>query len=212
MPCKANENAPSRKRHPSSNDDSTERKSSAFTPIKRTRASRSTLIISIRLCLDQLPPPSHQSIFLDRINTLPSLWTGHVASSNMSTIILSPLALSKTKLRPSTPVRRRCLALLQSNTPRSLSVEQPLLHLLELLKESPDSSTQLLIRLYHHKSPRLQDQPEALCLFQREIYAGLRRLHPALVTSSCDQENQSVPPPQPIVAVRSGQATIRKLH
>ncbi|UJR27320.1 hypothetical protein I4U23_008613 [Adineta vaga] len=131
----------------------------------------------------------------------------------MSTIVLSPIVSSKKQIRPSTPIRRRCLAPLQCNSTRTIYMQQVLLNLIECLKDSTDSSTQLLIRLYHHKSPRLHDQPEKLLLFQQEIYSGLRRLHPSMINSSLfDQENQLIATPQPIIASRSAQATVRKLH
>jgi hypothetical protein len=131
----------------------------------------------------------------------------------MSTIILSPIVVSKTQIRPSTPIRRRCLASLQCNLTHNINIQQALLDLIDRVKDSTDSSTQLLVRLYHHKSIRLNDQPEKLSLFQQEIYSGLRRLHPSIINSSSfNQENQLINTPQPIISGRSGQATIRKLH
>ncbi|CAF1024642.1 unnamed protein product [Rotaria sp. Silwood1] len=130
----------------------------------------------------------------------------------MTTTLSSPNVISKSKTRPSTPVRRRCLASIQCNV-RNDSIEPALLDLIDRLKNSTDSSTQLLIRLYYHKSVRLNDQPEKLYLFQQEIYSGLRRLHPSLInSSSLKQENQLFIVPQPIITSRSAQATIRKLH
>ncbi|CAF1232261.1 unnamed protein product [Adineta steineri] len=132
----------------------------------------------------------------------------------MSTIILSPIVITKNKIRPSTPVRRRCLASLQCNLTHNINIEQVLLKLIDRLQDSIDSSTQLLIRLYQHKSLRLIDEPKKLSLFQEEIYSGLRRLHPSIVNSSLlNQENQmNITMPQPIITGRSGQAIIRKLH
>lgn len=132
----------------------------------------------------------------------------------MTTLISSPMTISKSKTRPSTPIRRRCLASLQTNSFSSqLYVQQVLLDLIDKVQDSTDSSTQLLIRLYHHKSERLTDQPEKLFLFQQEIYSGLRRLHPTInISSTLNQENQPVNSPKPIVTCRSAQATIRKLH
>jgi hypothetical protein len=131
----------------------------------------------------------------------------------MTTMITSPMIISKIKTRPSTPIRRRCLATLPMNTTNNIHIQQVLLDLIDRLKDSTDSSTQLLIRLYHHKSVRLHDQPEKLILFQQEIYSGLRRLHPSIINiSSLNQENQLINTPQPIITCRSGQATIRKLH
>lgn len=131
----------------------------------------------------------------------------------MSTIISSPIVLSKSKLRPSTPIRRRCLAPLQCNLTNNINIQQTLPDIIERLKDSTDSSTQLLIRLYHYKSVRLTDEPEKLFLFQQEIYSGLRRLHPVIINSSLlNQENQLINKPQPIITCRSAQATIRKLH
>ncbi|CAF1399247.1 unnamed protein product [Adineta ricciae] len=131
----------------------------------------------------------------------------------MPTIISSPVVHSKTRMRPSTPIRRRCLAPLQCNSTRTIHIQHILLELIDSLRDSTDSSTQLLIRLYYHKSSRLNDQPDKLLLFQQEIYSSLRRLHPSLIKPSLfDQENQLTKTPQPIVTSRSGQATIRKLH
>ena len=132
----------------------------------------------------------------------------------MTTIISSPMTLSKASLRPSTPIRRRHLSILQCNTLSShLNLQQALLDLIDQVQRSTDSSTQLLIRLYHHKSPQLFDQPERLFLFQEEIYSGLRRLHPTIkLASLANEENQLINTPQPIVTCRSAQATIRKLH
>lgn len=127
----------------------------------------------------------------------------------MSTIILSPIVASKNKIRPSTPIRRRCLAPLQYNLIHNINIQQALLELIDRVKDSTDSSTKLLIRLYEHKSIRLHDQPEKLSLFQQEIYSGLRRLHPSC---SSNQENRLLNIPQPIITGRSAQATIRKLH
>ena len=94
-----------------------------------------------------------------------------------------------------------------------MHVAHALTALVERVQACPDSSTQLLLRLYHHKSPRLTDQPEKLFLFQQEIYDSLRRLHPSVVNSvSPSQENHLVTSQQPQVACRSAQATIRKLH
>jgi hypothetical protein len=131
----------------------------------------------------------------------------------MSTLISSPVVLSKNKIRPSTPIRRRCLAPLQCNITNNINIQQALLDLIDRVKDSTDSSTQLLIRLYHYKSPRLNDQPEKLFLFQQEIYSGLTRLHPSIKnSSSLKQENHLINIQQPIVTCRSAQATIRKLH
>jgi len=131
----------------------------------------------------------------------------------MSAIISSPMGSSKNKIRPSTPFRRRCLASLPCNLTNNINIQQALLDLIDCVKDSTDSSTQLLIRLYHHKSLRLNDQPEKLFLFQQEIYSGLRRLHPSIRNSSLlNQENQLINIPQPTITCRSGQATIRKLH
>jgi hypothetical protein len=121
--------------------------------------------------------------------------------------------ISKTSIRPSTPRRRRCLAPLQCNGTNNINIQQVLLDLIDHVKDSTDSSTQLLIRLYHHKSLRLNDQPEKLFLFQEEIYSALRRLHPSIKNSSIfNQENQLMNIPQPMITCRSAQATIRKLH
>lgn len=88
-----------------------------------------------------------------------------------------------------------------------------LFDLFDRLKDCSDSSTQLLIRLYHHKSPRLHEQPDQLVAFQQEIFTGLRRLHPTVLNVSLfNQENEILHPQQPIVTCRSAQATIRKLH
>ncbi|CAF2738663.1 unnamed protein product [Rotaria sp. Silwood2] len=131
----------------------------------------------------------------------------------MSTLISSPNVNSKIKTRPSTPIRRRCLASLQCNVKNNINIQQALLDLIDRLKNSNDSSTQLLIRLYYHKSLRLNDQPEKLYLFQQEIYSGLRRLHPSIInSSSMKQENELSIVPQPVITSRSAQATIRKLH
>lgn len=131
----------------------------------------------------------------------------------MSTIVSSPIVMYKNKPRPSTPIRRRCLASLPCNSIKPSHMQTVLLDLIDRLKDSLDSSTQLLIRLYHHKSPRLNDQPEKLVSFQQEIFTGLRRLHPTVInTSSFNQENQTLNTPQPIITCRSAQATIRKLH
>lgn len=130
-----------------------------------------------------------------------------------STFIMSTIVICKQKPRPSTPIRRRCLASLPCNSMNTNHLQMILLDLIDRLKDSTDSSTQLLIRLYHHKSPRLQDQPEKLFLFQQEIFTGLRRLHPTAINISLfNQENQILNIPQPIVTCRSAQATIRKLH
>jgi hypothetical protein len=127
--------------------------------------------------------------------------------------MLSPVVIPKNKTRPSTPIRRRCLAPLQCNFINNINIQQALLDLIDRIKDSTDSSTQLLIRLYQHKSIRLNDQPEKLYLFQQEIYSGLRRLHPSIINSSSfNQENQLIMTPKPMISVRSGQATIRKLH
>jgi hypothetical protein len=125
---------------------------------------------------------------------------------NMSTTISSPVVISTKQIRPSTPIRRRCLAPLQCN----INTEHALLDLIDRIKDSTDSSTQLLIRLYHYKSIRLNDQREKLYSFQQEIYAGLRRLHPSIITST--SSNQVIKNPQPTITCRSAQATIRKLH
>ncbi len=101
----------------------------------------------------------------------------------MSTLISSPIVLSKNKTRPSTPIRRRCLASLQCNIINNINIQQALLDLIDRVKDSTDSSTQLLIRLYHYKSLRLNDEPEKLVLFQQEIYSGLTRLHPSIKNS-----------------------------
>jgi len=131
----------------------------------------------------------------------------------MSTLISSPIVLSKNKTRPSTPIRRRCLASLQCNIINNINIQQALLDLIDRVKDSTDSSTQLLIRLYHYKSLRLNDEPEKLVLFQQEIYSGLTRLHPSIKnSSSLNQENHLINIQQPIVTCRSAQATIRKLH
>ncbi|CAF0917544.1 unnamed protein product [Rotaria sordida] len=131
----------------------------------------------------------------------------------MSTAISSPNMILKIKTRPSTPMKRRCLTSLQCNVRNNINIQQGLLDLIDRLKNSTDSSTQLLIRLYYHKSVRLNDQPEKLYLFQQEIYSGLRRLHPSIIDSSLlKQENQLYIVPQPIITSRSAQATIRKLH
>jgi len=131
----------------------------------------------------------------------------------MSTLISSPIVLSKNKTRPSTPIRRRCLAPLQCNIINNINIQQALLDLIDRVKDSTDSSTQLLIRLYHYKSLRLNDEPEKLVLFQQEIYSGLTRLHPSIKnSSSLNQENHLINIQQPIVTCRSAQATIRKLH
>lgn len=131
----------------------------------------------------------------------------------MSAIVSSPLALYKSKARPSTPIRRRCLASLPCNSIKPSQVQAGLLDLIDRLKDCSDSSTQLLIRLYHYKSPRLHDQPEKLVSFQQEIFSGLRRLHPTVINAaSFNQENQILTTPQPIITSRSAQATIRKLH
>jgi hypothetical protein len=121
--------------------------------------------------------------------------------------------VSTTSIRPSTPIRRRCLASLPCNVTNNVNLQQALLDLIDRLKDSTDSSTQLLIRLYHHKSDRLHEQPEKLILFQQEIYSGLRRLHPSMINISLfNQENQLINTPKPIITCRSAQATIRKLH
>jgi hypothetical protein len=121
--------------------------------------------------------------------------------------------ISKITTRPSTPIRRRCLASLSCNLTNNINIQHALLDLIDRLKDSTDSSTQLLIRLYHYKSLRLHDQPEELILFQQEIYSSLRRLHPSMINiSSFNQENQLINTPKPIITCRSGQATIRKLH
>jgi hypothetical protein len=121
--------------------------------------------------------------------------------------------VSTTSIRPSTPIRRRCLASLPCNVTSNVNLQQALLDLIDRLKDSTDSSTQLLIRLYHHKSDRLHEQPEKLILFQQEIYSGLRRLHPSMINISFfNQENQLINTPKPIITCRSAQATIRKLH
>jgi len=131
----------------------------------------------------------------------------------MSTIMSSPIVLPKNKIRPSTPIRRRCLGQLQCNLTNNINIQQALLDLIDHVKDSTDSSTQLLIRLYYYKSLRLNDQPEKLLLFQQEIYSGLRRLHPSIINSSLlNQENQLIHTQQPIITCRSAQATIRKLH
>ena len=126
---------------------------------------------------------------------------------------MSTIVISKLKPRPSTPIRRRCLASLPCNTMNSIHLQAVLTDLIDRLKDSSDSSTQLLIRLYHHKSSLLRDQPEKLISFQQEIFASLRRLHPTAINGSLlHQENQILNIPQPIVTCRSAQATIRKLH
>ncbi|CAF3173772.1 unnamed protein product [Rotaria socialis] len=131
----------------------------------------------------------------------------------MSTLIVSSNTMSNNTSRPSTPLRRRCLGSLQCNMTYNVNIEQTLLDFIDRLKDSTDSSTQLLLRLYHHKSVRLNDQPEQLYSFQQEIYSSLRRLHPTIVTSSTlKQENRLCIIPEPIVTGRSAQATIRKLH
>ena len=125
----------------------------------------------------------------------------------------SPVVLSKKQIRPSTPIRRRCLASLPCNSITSLRLEQALTDLIDRVHESSDSSTQLLLRLYHHKLTRLDDQPEKRFAFQQEIYSSLRRLHPSTSTdASWNQENQVGFEPKPVVTCRSAQATVRKLH
>jgi hypothetical protein len=146
---------------------------------------------------------------VEDINSMTMSNSRYYLTFNMSS---STIASTK-KIRPSTPIRRRCLAPLQCNLINNINIQQALLDLIDRVKNSTDSSTQLLIRLYQHKSIRLNDEPEKLHLFQQEIYSGLRRLHPSIINSSSfNQENQIIITPQPIITVRSGQATIRKLH
>ena len=131
----------------------------------------------------------------------------------MSIQVSSPIVLHKKPMRPSTPIRRRCLASLPQNTLSHLRLERLLADLLERLEDTADSSTQLLIRLYRHKSSRLQETPEKLHLFQQEMLNSLRRLHPTLIDQrATDNENLCTYQPQPVVSGRSAQATIRKLH
>lgn len=125
----------------------------------------------------------------------------------------SPIYLSKKQVRPSTPIRRRCLVSLPCNSFTSVRLEQALADLIDRVHDSTDSSTQLLLRLYHHKLTRLDDQPEKRFAFQQEVYASLRRLHPSISNdASVDQENQVGFEPKPVVTCRSAQATVRKLH
>lgn len=131
----------------------------------------------------------------------------------MSTIVATRNITSGIKSRPSTPIRRQCLASLNCNLTYNINIQKALIDLIDQLKGSTDSSTQLLIRLYYHKSARLDDQPEKLHLFQQEIYSGLRRLHPTIINSSLmEQENDHCLMPKPVITSRSAQATIRKLH
>ena len=131
----------------------------------------------------------------------------------MSIKVSSPIVLNKKPIRPSTPIRRRCLASLHQNTISHLRLDQLLTDVIERLEDSTDSSTQLLIRLYRHKSSRLQETPEKLQLFQQEMLNSLRRLHPSVIDQrTVNDENSFTYEPKPIVICRSAQATIRKLH
>jgi hypothetical protein len=127
-------------------------------------------------------------------------------------IASSPMIPTKRPMRPSTPVRRRSLATLTGNCVTSTRLTRIITDSIDCLRNTDDSSTQLLIRLYHYKSIQLQREPEKFFRFQQELLSGLRRLHPTVVdhASKC-QENDPGLQPTPIVTCRLAQATIRKL-
>ena len=131
----------------------------------------------------------------------------------MSLTVSSPVNYNKKFSRPATPIRRRSIVSPADDYLTTTRLDNTLDRLISQLQDSRDSSTQLLIRLYNHKSIRLQDDPQRFLHFQHEIYTSLRRLHPSLsIENVVNQEIQNGFQPKAIVTCRSAQATVRKLH
>lgn len=132
----------------------------------------------------------------------------------MSLKISSPIVYGKKITRPSTPIRRRILPASEQSSIPSSQLNRIVEHLIERLeKESIDSSTKILIRLYRHKLNRLENDPDKLVDFLRDIYSSVRRLNPSLFEELKLEEEKLISTQiEPIVVCRSARATIRKLN